>query len=205
MAQEAGQPAIDPKEAALAQGLREGGKAAFEDVVRAHGGRMLAVARRILRDDDEAREAVQDAFISAFRARRQFSAASRVSTWLHRIVVNAALMRLRSRRRHPEESIDEWLPAFESDGHHRERFRSPAEPADVALERKETRDTVRAAIDRLPASYRVVMLLRDIEELSTEETAQMLGLTPNAVKIRLHRARMALRTLLWGRTPFPQK
>jgi RNA polymerase sigma-70 factor (ECF subfamily) len=191
------QGAGEYSEEVLARGLRDGDPAMFEAIVRTHGGRLLAVARRILRDEDQAREAVQEAFISAFRARQQFNAASRLSTWLHRIAVNAALMRLRSARRHPEESLDSYLPAFEADGHHRERFQSPAEPADAILAREETRARVRAAIDRLPESYRVVLLLRDIEELDTDETARMLGLTPNAVKIRLHRARMALRTLLF--------
>jgi RNA polymerase sigma-70 factor (ECF subfamily) len=188
----------DGEGAALAGALRRGDPEAFETIVRAHGGRMLAVARRILRDDDEAREAVQEAFISAFRARAGFEGASKIATWLHRIVVNAALMRLRSRGRLREEPIDRWLPAFEPAGHHLERFQAPDEPADERLARAETRAAVRAAIDELPESYRVVLMLRDIDQLSTEDAASMLGITPNAVKLRLHRARMALRAKLWG-------
>jgi RNA polymerase sigma-70 factor (ECF subfamily) len=187
-------PALD--EDALVRGLRAGEGRAFEQIVRAYGPRMLAVTRRILREEEDARDAVQDAFVSAFRARDQFSAGSRLSTWLHRIAVNAALMRLRSRRRRPETGIDELLPTFKADGHHAEWFVSWDEPADVALEREETRAFVREAIDRLPESYRVVLLLRDIEGLDTEETARALDLTPNAAKIRLHRARMALRKLI---------
>jgi RNA polymerase sigma-70 factor, ECF subfamily len=186
----------DANEAELARQLREGDARAFEHIVRTYGPRLLAVTRRVLRDEEAARDAVQDAFVSAFRARRTFSASSRVSTWLHRIAVNAALMKLRSARRHPEESIDGLLPDFAADGHHSERFTSWTEPADVALTRRETSEFVRSAIDRLPESYRTVLLLRDIEELDTAETARMLGLTPNAVKIRLHRARMALRKLI---------
>ena len=119
-----------------------------------------------------------------------------VSTWLHRIAVNAALMKLRTRRRKPEEPIDGLLPAFREDGHHLEQFASWAEPADVMLTRQENREVVRRAIDELPESYRTVLMMRDIEGLDTEETAGMLGTTPNAVKIRLHRARLALRTKL---------
>jgi RNA polymerase sigma-70 factor (ECF subfamily) len=188
------------EEAALAAALRRADPAAFETIVRTYGGRMLAVARRILRDEDEAREAVQEAFISAFRAREQFAGASKLSTWLHRIAVNAALMRLRARSRQREEPIEPWLPAFENGGHHLERFQAPVEPADERLARDETRALVRAAIDELPESYRVVLLLRDIDQLSTDETAGLLGITPNAVKLRLHRARMALRAKLWGTT-----
>ncbi len=187
-------PVLD--EAALAQGLRAGDPRAFEQVVRTYGGRLLAVTRRILRDDEAARDAVQDAFISAFKSRRQFKADARVSTWLHRIAVNAALMRLRSQRRKAEEPIDPLLPGFEDAGRHRQRFVAWQEPADVTVSRHETAEAVRRAIDQLPESYRTVLLLRDIEGLDTEETAQMLGITANAVKIRLHRARMALRTLL---------
>ena len=183
-------------EAALIEGIRSGSDAAFSIVVRRESGRLLAVTRRILNNEDDAREAVQEAFISAYRARHQFQAGARLSTWLHRIAINAALMKLRARRRRPEDAIDDLLPRFLPDGHHVEQFRSWSEPVDVALTRRDTMATVRRAIDQLPDSFRTVLLLRDIEGLSTEEAATMLGTTPNAVKIRLHRARMALRTLL---------
>jgi len=189
-------PSSELDEAALARGVREGDARAFEQIIRAYGARLLAVTRRILRDDDAARDAVQDAFISAYRSRRTFNAESKVSTWLHRIAVNAALMKLRSQRRKPEESIDAILPGFKDDGHHAQQFAAWTEPPDERVARKETTVAVRRAIDRLPESYRTVLLLRDIEGLDTAETAKMLGLTANAVKIRLHRARMALRALI---------
>jgi RNA polymerase sigma-70 factor, ECF subfamily len=183
-------------ETGLVEALRAGDARVFETLIRSHGPRLIATTRRILGNDDEAREAVHEAFISAFRARQQFSGDSRVSTWLHRIAVNAALMKLRSKRRRPEESIDDLLPAFLPDGHHRERFQSWAEPVDLALSRQQTAAAVRRAIENLPETFRTVLLMRDIEGLSTEETAMMLGISPNAVKLRLHRARMALRTRL---------
>lgn len=183
-------------ERALARGLRDGDPQAFELIVRAYGGRMLAVTRRILHDEEDARDAVQDAFISAFKARAQFHADSRVSTWLHRIAVNAALMRLRTKRRTPETSIDDVLPAFNDVGHHAGKFVAWDEPADVAVGRRETAEFVREAIARLPDSYRTVLLMRDIEGRNTEETAAAMGITANAVKIRLHRARMALRAII---------
>lgn len=180
----------------LARGLSAGDPQVFEQIVLVYGGRLLAVTRRILRNEEDARDAVQETFISAFRARAQFNARSRVSTWLHRIAVNAALMRLRTRRRKPETAIDDVLPSFRNDGHHTETFVSWAEPVDVALRRRETCEFVREAIARLPDSYRTVLLMRDIEGRDTEETAASLGLTSNAVKIRLHRARLALRTII---------
>jgi RNA polymerase sigma-70 factor (ECF subfamily) len=157
---------------------------------------MLQVARRMMPSEDDARDVVQEALLSAFRSIGSFEGTARLTTWLHRIVVNAALMKLRSRRRRREESIDDLLPRFDDDGH----FAEPVAPweveAETLLERHETRGMVRRAIERLSENYRSVLILRDIEELDTEETAAALGIQVNAVKTRLHRARQALRTLL---------
>jgi len=191
--------APSPDETALVAALRRGDQAAFATVVRTYGGRLLAVARRLLRDEDDARDALQDALLSAFRGLDGFQEGARLSTWLHRIVVNASLMKLRARKRRPEEPIEGLLPQFLEDGHRvlDGGQDSPwAEPAETLLQRHETRMLVRDAIDRLPEGYRTVLLLRDIEDLRTEETARLLEMTPNAVKVRLHRARQALRTLL---------
>ena len=185
-------------EQALVSRLRAGEDAAFEELVRTYSPRLLGLARRIVGNDEDARDVIQDALLSAFRSIDRFQGDARVGTWLHRIVVNTALMKLRRRRRKPEESIEPLLPAFQSDGHFAERFSSWAgsEGADAALSRAETKKLVRGLIDQLPESFRTVLLLRDIEGLDTEETARVLDTTPNAVKIRLHRARQALRTLL---------
>ena len=176
--------------------LRSGDELAFDALVRDHAGRLLAVARRFLRSEEDARDAVQDAFVSAFRSLGSFEGSSLLTTWLHRIVVNGCLMRLRSSRRKPEEPIEDYLPKFQEDGHQLRSCGAWEGPADVLLQRKQVRDLVRSSIDRLPESYRTVLLLRDIEELDTEETARLLETTQNAVKVRLHRARQALRELL---------
>ena len=183
-------------DAALVSALRAGDSQAFETIVRANGSRMLSVAQRILGNREDALDAVQAAFISAYRSRAQFQGDAQISTWLHRIAVNSALMVLRSRRRRAEDSLDALLPEFQPNGHHTEQFQSWDEPADVTLGRRETAESVRRAIDQLPETYRTVLMLRDIEGLSTKEAADALDVTENAVKIRLHRARMALRTLI---------
>ena len=183
-------------ERVLLDALQAGEEWAFEVLLRTYGGRLLAVARRFTRDEEDARDVVQTAYLNAFRALKGFEGTSQLSTWLHRIVVNTALMRLRSRRRKPEESIEVLLPSFFEDGHHAEQFSDWATPADRLLERRETRTLVRACIDQLPDTYRTVLMLREIEELSTQEVAEMLTITPTAVKVRLHRARQALSTLL---------
>jgi len=183
-------------EGPLLERLRRGEEAAYEELVRVHAGRMLAVARRFLHGEEDARDAVQDAFLAAFRSIDRFEGQARLSTWLHRIVVNAALMKLRTRRRKPETSIEELLPTYLEDGH----LASPAvewrkAPQDV-LERAELRQLLLEKIHELPEAYRNVLLLRDIEELDTEEAAGVMGISPGAVKTRLHRARQALRGLL---------
>ena len=185
-----------PDEGGLRARLRAGDASAYEELVRAHSPRMLAVARRFLRAEEDARDAVQDAFLSAFRAIDRFEGDARLSTWLHRIVVNAALMKLRSRQRKPEISIEELLPKYLEDGHHADPPSLWQRSAESLLEQHELRHAVRDQIDRLPDNYRTVLLLRDIEEFTTDETAQILDVTENAVKIRLHRARQALRELI---------
>ena len=157
---------------------------------------MLAMARRFLPSEEDARDAVQDAFLSAFRSIGRFEGQARLSTWLHRIVVNAALMKLRTRRRKPEQSIEELLPGFLEDGHLARPAVEWRKPAEDPVEREQLRALLRDSIDQLPEGYRNVILLRDIEEFDTEETAKMLKLSAAAVKTRLHRARLALRGLL---------
>lgn len=157
---------------------------------------MLATANRIMRGEQESTDALQDAFISAFQAIEKFEGKSMLGMWLHRIVVNACLMKLRSRTRHAEVSIDELLPKFGRWGHHASSLPRWQQPPDAQLQSDETRALVRRTIDMLPEEYRTVLLLRDIEELSTHETAEALETTPGAIKTRLHRARQALRTLL---------
>jgi len=185
-----------PDETAILARLRAGENAAFEELIRDHGPRMLAVARRFLPVEEDARDAVQEAFVSAFRSIERFEGQSRISTWLHRIVVNAALMKLRSRRRKPEQSIEDLLPGFLENGH-MERPASPWRKTGTdELERAELGTLLREKIQELPDGHRNVLLLRDIEGLDTEETARLMGISTGAVKTRLHRARQALRGLL---------
>lgn len=183
------------EESELIDLLRAGDDAAYESLIREHGGRMLAIARRFFPNAQDAADAVQDAFISAFQSIGRFEADSKLSTWLHRIIVNACLMKLRSRRRRETTSLDELLPEFASDGHHARPVPAWSCPVARSIE-AETREQVRRAIDDMPDAYREVLLLRDIEEFDTEETARLLNTTVANVKTRLHRARQVLRTHL---------
>jgi RNA polymerase sigma-70 factor, ECF subfamily len=180
----------------LIERLKVHDERAFETMVWRHGGRMLATARKLLGNDHDARDALQQAFISAFRSIGGFNGDATLSTWLHRIVVNAALMQLRSRRRRLELPIEDLLPRFDDAGRWVDESDQTGSVDRHPIHRRETRQMVRRCIDLLPESYRSVLLLRDIEDLDIVEVAEMLATSPNAVKIRVHRARQALKTLV---------
>ena len=174
--------------------LRAGEPRSYEELVRTHGGRMLAVARRIARDEQDAEDCVQEAFLRTFRGIERFEARAALGTWLHRIVVNVALGRVRAANRHNECAIEDLAPEFDADGCRLEG-RHEISPDEV-LESAEIRARVRGCIARLPEPFRNVLLLRDVEGLNTAEAATVLRISAGAVKVRLHRARAALKVLL---------
>ena len=164
----------------------------FEVLMRRHNQRLFRAARAILRDDAEAEDAVQQAYISAHANLHQFAGQSRFSSWLTRIAVNEALRRRRKRTRLADL---EALPELSED----EGMGAPPRSPEQLASNAELRRLLERAIDHLPESYRVVVVLRDVEELSTRETAAALDLTEEAVRVRLHRARKALRDWLYER------
>lgn len=182
-------------EAQLVERLRRGDERAFEELARDNAGRLYAMAYRMLRHEHDAQEAVQEAMLGALRGIADFDARSRLSTWLTRIVINKCLMRLRSKRRRPEVAMDALLPTFKDDGHPTQWTSHWQTPVFAGIDDDLVR-LLREKIDELPDAYREVLLLRDVQQLSTEDVANALGDTPNAVKVRLHRARQALRALL---------
>jgi RNA polymerase sigma-70 factor (ECF subfamily) len=176
--------------------LKAHDEAAFETMVRRYGSRMFDTAQRLLANEQDARDAVQQAFISAFRSIAGFNAEATLSTWLHRIVVNAALMQLRSRRRRPELPLRDLPPRFERTGAWVDGSEQTGWGDEHPMQRRETRQMVRRCIDQLPENYRSVLVLREIEDLDIVEVAAMLAISPNAIKIRAHRARQALKSLI---------
>lgn len=191
---------IDPStfdtENELLTRLRARQEQAFEELVEKFAPRMLTAAKNLLHSDQDAEDCVQEAFVAAFQKIDSFDGRSKIGTWLHSIMINKCLMKLRSKRRRPEVAIEQLLPRFRDDGHATE----PQSPwteraAHVGLD-EETKCLVREKIEELPEQYRVVLLLRDVQHLSAQEAAEVLGDTPNAVKVRLHRARQALKALL---------
>ncbi len=172
----------------LWQRWRGGEPSAFDQIVRRHTGRLLAVATRLTRDPVEADEVVQDAFIAAFRGAAGFDGRAQVSTWLHRITVNAALARLRGRTRRREVAMEQAFPATGDEPHGDLPDRAAAD----ASARSDVARTVWAAIDALDEEQRTIMVLRDVEELSSKEVAAMLGISDASVRQRLHRARQTV-------------
>ena len=191
-----GDVALQPDDVELLARLQAGDDRACESFVRSETPKAQATARRMLRSDSEAQDAVQEAFLSFFRSLGSFKGDARLTTWFYRIVVNACLMRRRSQGRRHELNIDELLPTFYPDGHRRDPHPAWQMNVDDLVANEEVRRLVREKIDLLPEDYRNVLLLRDIEEMDTAEAAAVLGDSPGAIKTRLHRARQALRTLL---------
>jgi RNA polymerase sigma-70 factor (ECF subfamily) len=176
-----------PADADLVARTLEGDKGAYEQLVRRYNQRLFRTARAILRDDDEAEDVVQQVWVSAYQSLAGFRAEAALTTWLTRIVVNEALGR---RRRRPDREhltlIDEEAHAVSSD--------SPTPEDEAAV--GELGRLLEAHIDRLPDIYREVLVLRDVEEMTTAEAAASLGISEEAVRVRLHRARRELQASL---------
>jgi RNA polymerase sigma-70 factor (ECF subfamily) len=176
--------------------IREESALEAERLVRDNIGWMLALAERIVRDRGLAEDAVQEAFVSAFRGLDGFEGRSSLKTWLHRITVNASLTKLRQLNRLAEQPIDDHLPEFDQYGCRIEALWTHLVPLEDVLESEQLRARVTQCMDALPDVYRVVLQLRDIEGYDTKEVAALLGIERNNVKVRLYRARAALKKLL---------
>jgi RNA polymerase sigma-70 factor (ECF subfamily) len=169
---------------------------AFEELVARHEERLYRVAMRLLRNENDAREVLQEAFLSAWQNLDSFAGRAQFGSWIYRVAVNAALMLLRSRRRHPSVSVEDVEP-FALDEAVEENALSLGDDwskrPDDQLQSTELKRHIQSAVEGLPELLRVVFVLRDVEGLDTEETANILGVTVPTVKTRLHRARLALR------------
>lgn len=185
---------IYPDEAALLEGLRAGNRYACTCMLKHFGPRLYRVALQMTGDADEAEDVLQEALIRSCDHIGDFAGLSSLGTWLHRITVNTALMHLR-RRRSGLQTEPVVLDA-ESGGSGSDPFiEDAAGPGDLALS-AELREQMHAAILALPDALRVAFVLRDVEGLSTKEAADLLDISESALKVRLHRARLALRAAI---------
>ena len=187
-------PAGTSHELELIDRVQRGENELFYELVRPYERRVFAAAMAILRNESDAEDVAQEAMLKALRAIRQFRADARFSTWLIQITVNEALMRRRKDRNHVIEAIDDRRDE-ESDYAPRD-FADWREIPSEALERKEVRQRLAQALASLDRKYREVFVLRDMEQLNIQETADALGISIASVKTRLLRARLMLRDLL---------
>ena len=185
----------------LIEASRAGDPAALEELVRSHQSRVFNFAMRMCRNVEDAKDILQETFLGMIRSIKDFRGESRFSTWLYRIASNACLKKRRRGVYDPEPeqelSLDELMPRPGADGRKPE-IPDWSEDAEQALLRGELSERMEAATDRLPLEYKIVLVLRDVEGFSSEETAQMLKLSIPAVKSRLHRARVFVRQELAG-------
>ena len=182
---------------ALLRRIRAGDRDAFSLLMRRYNRRLYRVARSVLRDDAEAEDALQDAYLQAYRALPTFRGESALGTWLTRIVVNAALMRQRKTGRLAE--VIELAADYDTEAagsHSPDDSPSDLEQPDLAAFRGQTRRLIETGIDKLPAAFRTVFVLRAVEELTVEETAATLGIPEATVRTRYFRARAMLREAL---------
>lgn len=176
--------------------ILDGDREAFNELVRRESPRLFRVIVRIVNDEDEARSIMQETFLQAYEGLDSFRGDSKLTTWLYAIGINQARAALRKKKRYnplDEEDIERLQPTFRK-GMYAEKV-EPWSPEKMA-ERSERKRLVHEAIDQLPETYREVVILRDLEELSTAEAAEVVGITEGALRVRLHRARQALRGLL---------
>ena len=187
----------------LVERLRGADVSALELLMERYSPRIYRVAFGITRNHAEAEEVVQDVFLTLFRKIDTFEGRAAIGTWLYRVAANAALIKRRGKRFELELSLEDCLPTFLADGH-REGDRTGlladwSGTPESELLAGEAREILEQAIERLPEHYRALLVLRDVEELSSEEVAEVLGESLSSVKSRLHRARMALREILTRR------
>ena len=177
----------------LIEGLRRGDSDAVETLVDRYGGWIHRLAARLLGDDRDAEETAQDVLLTVVQKIGTFKGEAAFSSWLYRIAANAAYDRQRSRRARAEVPLEPLLPLFDDEGRHVQPVVDWSDRLEDPAVAGEARSALERGINRLPHDYRIVLLLRDVEGLSNEETAAALGLTVAAVKSRLHRARLFLR------------
>jgi RNA polymerase sigma-70 factor (ECF subfamily) len=187
-------PAQHDYEQRLIERIRDGEHEAFYELIRPYERRLYAAAFLILRNETDAEDCVQESVLKGFKHIRQFRAEAKFSTWLIQITMNEARMRRRKERAGLMEPIE--TGKGDEDAYTPRDFADWREIPSEALERQEVREKLAEALDSLSRIYREVFVLRDMEQLSIEQTARALGISPASVKTRLLRARLMLRDLL---------
>ena len=191
------QPKEDKKlEEALVRDFQDGDLKAYDKIADIYQKKIYGLSFNLTRNQMDAQDVTQEVLLTLFRKIHTFQGKSAFSSWVYRITLNASYMKLRSKKKEPNVSIDELMPSFNGAGFQQEKIQDWSENTESLLFTNETRDVISKAIDLLPEKEKVVFLLRDVEGLSTEKAGEILDLTVPAVKSRLHRARLFLRKKL---------
>ena len=183
-------------EAELIKGLISGNQASCKLLVEIYWNELNFLANRLLADQAVAKDCVQEAFIKAITKIKSFEGRGSFKSWLHQIVVNESLIELRKQSARKEESLDELMLDFDKTGHYVESYKGHPISFDALQESIEVKQQIQVSIDKLPDNFRIVLILRDYEGYSTKEVAEKMNMTEQNVKVRLHRARLAMRNLL---------
>lgn len=183
------------KDAPLIERILAGDEAAFTELVRRYEGKVYQLALRLTGNQMDANDVIQEVFLSVYQKLHTFRGQAAFSSWLYRITANASFARLNQRKRQASVSIDDVLPAVEGQSPGG-TFSEWSQKPDTILFNKEARAALEQAINDLPEEFRTVVILRDVENQSNQDVAELLNLSVAAVKSRLHRARLALRRKL---------
>ncbi len=191
------QPKKDKEiEESLVREFQGGNLKAYDKIAEIYQKKIYGLSFNLTRNQMDAQDVTQEVLLTLFRKINMFQGKSAFSSWVYRITLNASYMKLRSKKKEPNISIDELMPSFNGAGFQQEKIQDWSENTESLMFNTETRDVINKAIDLLPEKEKVVFLLRDVEGLSTEKTGEIMSLTVPAVKSRLHRARLFLRKKL---------
>ena len=185
-------------EEALVRDLQAGNLEAYDRIAELYQKKIYALSFNLMRNQMDAQDVTQEVLLTLFRKINTFQGKSAFSSWVYRITLNASYMKLRSKKKEPNISIDELLPSFNGAGFQQKKIQDWSGSTESLLFTNETREVIKKAVDLLPEKEKVVFLLRDVEGRSTEKVSEILDLTVPAVKSRLHRARLFLRKKLSG-------
>ena len=180
-------------EEALVREFQAGNLDAYDKIAEIYQKKIYALSFNLTRNQMDAQDVTQEVLLTLFKKVHTFQGKSAFSSWVYRITLNASYMKLRSKKKEPNVSLEDLLPSYNGSGYQQEKIQDWSENTESLLFANETREVIQKAVDQLPEKEKVVFILRDGEGLSTEKVSDILELTIPAVKSRLHRARLFLR------------
>lgn len=183
-------------EEALVKEFQAGNLEAYDKIAELYQKKIYALSFNLTRNQMDAQDVTQEVLLTLFKKVHTFQGKSAFSSWVYRITLNATYMKLRSKKKEPNVSLEDLLPSYNGSGFQQDKIQDWSESTESLLFTNETKGVIQKAVDQLPEKEKVVFILRDVEGLSTEKVSEILDLTIPAVKSRLHRARLFLRKKL---------